>query len=232
MMLPRTDKKSWKFDPLRDAMRESKTNLKFPDQILNSLARSGHIFQYHLFKGRDALMGHINHDEPAALANILLVFDDSAEYAIAKVASEAHLQAALYVCRSRFDMFGTLLNEIVVEKKLSPKSCYIESVTASLPQSELRDHLLSVLAHEWKPYIFDFVTRSKHTALVEQGVFVDLEENVVGARVKEFEIHGRRYEKKWVHDVLRGASELDNGIVDCGNLLNEFVAKFGLSLRT
>jgi hypothetical protein len=84
----------------------------------------------------------------------------------------------------------------------------------------LKDRLDKLLESHWYNYVAAFINTTKHRQLVQHKVAVSIEENRVGIRIGAFNYGKKSFKTYWDHEVLEGAIEVKNVIIECGRLLN------------
>lgn len=89
-----------------------------------------------------------------------------------------------------------------------------------MPASSLTSRLEVLLQSDWYNYVAAFTNTSKHRQLVQHLMTVSIEENRAGIRLAAFTYGNRSFKAYWAHEVLCGAIEVKNGIIECGRLLN------------
>jgi hypothetical protein len=213
----------WNLEALREHLRRLDRQHHLLE-VVDSIGRSTALFHFHLFSARDALEGIIDDDQPAGIENLKLVFgasDNQDDYNRARLASEAHVIASLQTVRNEFDIFSQLANGLLLADPLPVSKCDITRVHAKMPPSDLSRRLDEVIASYWFLYVVGFINTAKHRKLVQHIFSVSFEDNAAGIQVGEFEYEGRSYPKLWVREVLEGAVEAHNAMVDCGRKLND-----------
>ena len=201
-----------------------------PDQVLeliNSISRSIQIFQYHMTTARDAMKGIIDETKPQGSENLMLIFGVSErqdEFAYAKIVSEANIIGCLYTARSLWDLFGQLVNALTLVAPLTVDRCNIKSVSDLMTASPLKVKLDGLLKSHWYTYVDAFINITKHRQLVKQMMAVSIEKDRAGIRIGGFAYNRynrtKLFKTYWGHEVLEGAIEVKNTIIECGRLLN------------
>jgi len=172
---------------------------------------------------RDALNGIVNDAEPQRQENFMLILGMSEkheEFAFAKLVGEANVIACLHTARNMWDMFAQLANALILEKPISVGACDIGRVLDAMPPSELETRLRILLDSHWYKYVAAFSNTAKHRRLVQHSMTVSIEENRIGFRIGAFSYGDKSFPAYWGHEVLEGAIEVKNGIIECGRLLN------------
>jgi hypothetical protein len=214
---------AWNLEELRSHVRAAQPD---PDQVLeliNSISRSVQIFRYHMATARDALKGIVNETEPQGPENFMLILGASekqGEFAYAKIVSEANIIGCLYTVRSLWDVFAQLVNALALVEPLAVNSCDISSVVTVMPASPLKARLEGLLKSHWYTYVAAFINTTKHRRLVQHMMTVSMEEDRAGIRIGGFTYGTKSFKTYWGHEVLEGAIEVKNTIIECGRLLN------------
>jgi len=193
-------------------------------ELINSISRSIQIFGYHMTTARDAMKGIVDETEPQGTENLRLIFGVSEkqdEFAYAKIVSEANLIGCLYAARSLWDLFAQLVNALTLVAPLSVDRCNIKSVSDLMPASSLKVKLDGLLKSHWYTYVAAFINTTKHRQLVQHMMTVSIEEDRAGIRIGDFAYNRTKlFKTYWGHEVLEGAIEVKNTIIECGRLLN------------
>lgn len=216
-----TSPTAWNLEELRTRIRVSHSD---PDQaleLINSIECSIYIFRYHMETARDALKGIINESEPQGLENIMLALGSSekqSEFAHAQIVSEANIIGCLYTARNLWDVFAQLINTLVLIKPLAVSSCDISRVAPLMPPSSLKEKLEELLQSHWYTYVTAFINTTKHRQLVQH--IMTFSENRAGIQIGSFTYNSKSFKAYWGHEVLEGAIEVKNAIIQCGRLLN------------
>jgi len=214
---------AWNLLELRSRVRVLQSN---PDQtleLISSIERNIRIFRYHIATARDAFNGIINDAEPQGPENLKLFIglsDRQEDFAIARIVSEANVIGCLHTARNLWDLFGQLVNSLVLVTPLASRVANIHSVAAAMPPSALKDRLNALLSSHWFKYVVAFSNTTKHRQLVPHVMTVSVEQNRVGFQVAAFRYDSKSFRDYWGHEVLDGAIEVQNAILDCGQLLN------------
>jgi hypothetical protein len=122
-----------------------------------------------------------------------------------------------------WDHFAQLLNVVILKAAIPISDCDICKVAERLPESELRDHVSSVLSSYWYSYVVAFVNTAKHRRLVEHAFSVSFEENRAGVKVGAFSYRAKSFPAHWGTEVLGGVIEVKNQVIGAGRLLNRAV---------
>ncbi len=201
-----------------------------PDQVLeliNSISRSIQIFQYHMTTARGAMKGIIDETKPQSSENLMLIFGVSErqdQFAYAKIVSEANILGCLYTARSLWDLFGQLVNALILVAPLTVDCCNIKSVHGLMSASPLKVKLDGLLKSHWYTYVEAFINTTKHRQLVQHMMTVSIEKDRAGIRIGSFAYNRynrtKLFKTYWCHEVLEGAIEVKNKIIECGRLLN------------
>lgn len=197
-----------------------------PDQVLeliNSISRSIPIFRYYMTTARDAMKGIVDETEPQGSENFMLIFGISEkqdEFAYAKIVSEANIIGCLYTARSLWDLFAQLVNALTLVVPLTVDRCNIKSVSDLIPISPLKAKLDGLLKSHWYTYVAAFINTTKHRQLVQHMMTVSTEEDRAGIRIGGFIYRTKLFKTYWGQEVLEGAIEVKNTIIECGRLLN------------
>jgi len=214
----------WRFAELRAHIRRS-----FPEscqellEFLDSIDRSTLLLRYHGISARDALKDLVDESNPHNEENMLLMLGISTnqdEYSYAKLANEAHIIGAIHTIRSMLDMFGQLLNGLMLNNSIPVKDCTIQKARDALPDSALRQDMDELLDSYWFKYVSAFINTVKHRRLVQHAFSLSFQENAAGIRIGAFSYRDDHYDAHWGMDVLKGVYELSNRTVQCGIALN------------
>lgn len=172
---------------------------------------------------RDAMKGVVDENEPQGPENFMLIFGVSEkqdEFAYAKIVSEANIIGCLYTARSLWDLFAQLVNALTLVAPLTVDDCNIKSVSDLMPASPLKATLDGLLKSHWYTYVAAFINTTKHRQLVQHMMTVSIEEDRVGVRIGGFAYRTKLFKAYWGHEVLEGAIEVKNTIIECDRLLN------------
>jgi hypothetical protein len=214
---------AWNLEELRARVRRSRADADQVLELLSSIGRSVQIFRYHIATARDALKGIVSEAEPQGQENFMLVLGASerqGEFAHAQIVSEANIIGCLHTARSLWDLFAQLVNALIIVHPLAVSACNLERVVAVMPASPLKDRLDVLLASHWYTYVAAFTNTTKHRRLVQHVMTVSMEENRAGVRIGAFPYGSKRFESYWGIEVLEGAIEVKNAVIECGRLLS------------
>ena len=214
---------AWNLEELSSRVRAARADADVVLELIKSISRSVQIFRYHMETARDALKGIVNETEPQGQENFMLILGASekqGEFAYAKVVSEANIIGCLYTTRSLWDLFAQLVNTLVLVEPLAVSDCDINRVVAAMPVSPLKARLHDLLQSHWYTYVAAFINTTKHRQLVQHMMTVSMEEDRAGIRIGGFTYRAKSFRTYWGHEVLEGAIEVKNAIVECGRLLN------------
>jgi hypothetical protein len=214
---------AWNLEELRSRVRTARSDADEVLELINSISRSVQIFRYHMETGRDALKGIVNETEPQGPENFMLILGASerqGEFAYAKIVGEANIIGCLYAARSLWDLFAQLVNALVLVEPLAVSACDINRVVAAMPASPLRTRLDALLRSHWYTYVAAFINTTKHRQLVQHMMTVSIEEDRAGIRIGGFTYRAKSFKTYWGHEVLEGAIDVKNAIIECGRLLN------------
>lgn len=205
-----------------------------PDQVLeliNSISRSIQIFRYHMATARDAMKGILVESEPQGPENFMLIFGVSEkqdEFAYAMIVSEANLIGCLYTARSLWDLFAQLVNALTLVEPQAIDKCNIKNVSDVMLPSPLKAKLIGLLKSDWYTYVAAFINTTKHRQLVQHMMTISIEEDQAGIRMRGFTYKTQVFKPYWGHEVLEGAIEVKNTIIECGRLLNAHYVNHGI----
>jgi hypothetical protein len=124
-----------------------------------------------------------------------------------------------------FDIFGQLVNGLLLHPPMPIGKCDIRKVEESMPNSELKTEIAKVLLSHWFNYVSGFINTTKHRRLVQHRFSISFEENVAGIQIGAFDYNGREYPQYWGPEVLHGVLDFENSIIDCGRTLNALCAR-------
>lgn len=214
-------REQWSLEELRAHIRGGGDHALL--DVVNSIGRAAEIFTYHLFTARDALNGIIDESHPAGFKNLQFVLGASErqdEYAYAKIVNEANVIGCIHAARSIFDIFSHLVNGLLLGSSIPTHVCDIAKAKEALPQSELKDHISSLLASDWYNYVVGFINTTKHRRFVPHQFSVSFESDAAGIKLESFEYNGRQFPAYWGTEVLQGVLAVKNSVVACGRALN------------
>lgn len=215
---------AWNLAALRSYIKASHANGSELQELVRSIERSWGIFGYHMISARDAMKGTIPTDGSDTYTETMLALfgasDRQTVFEWAKIANEAHLIACLHTTRGVWDIYAQLLNRLVVSSPLTIDKCDIRRVAERLPASALRDRIDVLLASHWYGYVSAFINTTKHRQLVEHQTSVSFVEERAGIRVGAFKFNSKSFPAYWDTEVLEGAIEVNNSVIDCGRMLN------------
>ena len=217
---------AWDLAALRAHLRVNAADFDFANEVVRSLGQDVSIFRYHMATARDALKGTVDEEHPGGPENFRLIFSvskKSDEFNFARIVSEAHLISCLHTARGMWDHFAQLLNLIAVAPPISISKCDISRVVACLPASPLRQQISSTLSSQWYRYVMAFVNTAKHHRLIQHVFSVSTEENRAGVKVGAFTYESESFPAYWGTEVLEGAIEVKNQVIEAGRLLNATV---------
>lgn len=213
----------WELKDLRAYIRQLPGGGRDMQAVLSSLARSHSIFGYHVCTARDAMNGILDKEDPTSRNNFKVIFGDAenaTEVNRASVVSEAHIIGCMHTVRSIADFFAQLVNGLVLGNKFDVDRCELKHVINAMPDSELQARLKSLFESYWFGYVTGFINTTKHRQLVQHSTSLAFDEGRAGVRIGAFRYRGSDYPPYWVTNVLEGAIEAKNAVVDCGVLLN------------
>lgn len=217
-------KAPWDLAKLRSLIRDLESERHYLLDTVDSIARATDIFRYHLFKARDALNGFVDKNDPASLDALKLVLgvsEKTDEFAYARLASEANIVGCIHTARSMFDIFGQLVNGLLVCPPIPVERCDIRKVGESMPNSDLKMKISKLLLSHWFNYVSGFINTTKHRRLVQHRYSISFEENIAGIKIGAFSYNGHEYPQYWGSEVLNGVLDFKNSVIDCGRGLNE-----------
>lgn len=223
-MMSRT---AWDLGELRSRIR---ANRRDPDQVIDlveSIGRSIRIFRYHMATARDAMKGIVNETEPQGSENFMLILGDSdrrGEFEFATIVSEAHIIGCLHTARGLWDLFAQLVNALVLAEPFPVSACDITRVAKRLPSGPLKERVDVLLASHWYKYLAAFINTTKHRQLITHRMTISMEEDRAGIQIGAFTYDSDNFKSYWAIEVLEGAIEVENAIVECGRLLNTVYA--------
>ena len=218
---------AWDLDALRLRIAATRSDTEATDEIISSIHKSFCIFRYHISSARDAMNGVFREDNEENLDTLLFGRGDNkrgTQIAYAKIVSEANLICCLHTTRGLWDIFAQLLNALVLPCPLAESKCDIATVAATLPPSSLKDSVDRLLGSHWYLYVSAFVNTTKHRRLVPHRLSISLDEDRAGIRIAGFTYSTNRksdsFQEYWDTEVLDGAIEVKDAIVNCGRELN------------
>ncbi len=213
---------AWNLDELRKQVRATRDNASEILDLISSVDRSARIFVYHMTSARDAMKGLYGEarDEAEELLFVLGASDRQHDFEHAKIVSEAHIIGCLQTARGIWDLFAQLLNALVLSQPLAIDVCDIGRVAKALPPSPLSEAVDRATASYWYSYVMAFTNTTKHRRLVQHLVSVSFEHQRSGIKLAAFQYNQRSFPAYWDTEVLEGAIEVKNAIVECGRLLN------------
>jgi hypothetical protein len=221
-----TSQTSWNLEQLREHVLTKCDGDKQILERIESVSRGVGIFGYHKSQARDALKGLVNDTEPPDIDAVRLFFDFGGrrqELASATLASEAHLIGCLHVARANWDHFAQLVNALQPVPLVSESDCDISKVATKLADSPLKSAIADSLSSHWFRYVLAFINVTKHRRLIRHGLSLQFAEERVGMAIGAFSYGGQEVKPYWATEVLEGACDVSNRLVDCGRMLNEHV---------
>lgn len=213
----------WDLNALRTHIGSLDAERTYLIDVVNSIGRANHIFRYHLSEARDAFKGIVDDEDPAGPASLEFILggsDRQSDFNLAKLSSEANLVACMHTVRNQCDIFGQLVNGLVLEAPMSIGFCSISRVCDRLPSSRIKDELISLLNTHWFSYVNGFINTAKHRKLIQHGFSVSFQEDRSGVKLGMFKYGGQTYPSHWGSEVLQGVVDLNNSLVACGRTLN------------
>lgn len=189
--------------------------------LINSIARSQGIFEYHKCLSRDAYKAF---SEQRFFEHQMWAGDQQEEWYKACLQSEANLVACVSTVVNAYETFGKLL----VNLGLAQNSDNLYKVRNGLGQGELRSLLDKAIKSDWYKYLKAFTNTVKHHNLIAHLTTMSFEERRRGGKVEGFKYYNSAsketevYEARWVEDALEGAIGVYSSIVACGCELNRF----------
>jgi hypothetical protein len=214
----------WNIQALRDHLRAQGFSSSDPVvRAIRSVGKMVDVFHFNSYEAKDALKGFFKEGDQVTDEHLKLVFgvgERQKDFAYARRASEAHLLGALLAVRSIYDLFSQVVNFLLLSLPLAERACNIHAVRDALQPGRLRGELDELLASDWFRYVNGFVNLSKHRYMIEHGVNVSFVDNVVGVQVSGFSYKDDTWPAKSATEVLQGAFEVKNKVVECGRALN------------
>ncbi|VVN18443.1 hypothetical protein PS645_04173 [Pseudomonas fluorescens] len=213
----------WQLDQLRDGVKiNHPSRAKELISLINSLARSREIFDYHKCLARDAFEAFNVTNDPDGMSFANRIFgieDDDGVLWQAGIVSEANFIACTTITRSSFDSFGQLVNQLMLTKpcKANP---YVQEVAKALSHGELKEELSAAISSEWFAYIQAFSNTVKHRQLITHNPSLSFIDENRGGKVEGFDYKGHYHPACWVMEALEGTVQLQNSLVACGKALN------------
>lgn len=201
----------WNLQALREYLRNA--DCDEDDSILKlvrSVDRSIQIFHFHAYAARDALKGIVTDGEPMKEEHFLLPLgavgeEQQEQYAVGKLASEAHILASMHSARFMFDQFSQLINRLLLNPSIEVEKCDLYNVCNRLPEGDLKSVLTELRSSHWFPYVQGFVNTAKHRNLIDHTMTISLAGNVAGIKLGAFEYGSRQFPSYWATEVLTGA---------------------------
>ena len=214
----------WNLQALRDHARgQCQSGFDPVSNAIRSVSKMTEIFHFNAFAAKEALKGFVSEGEQTTEEHMRLIFGVSErqeDFARARLASEAHLLGTLLATRSIYDIFSQIVNALLLSSRLSEKGCNIHRVRDFLLPGRLRSELDGLLMSHWFRYVNGFVNLSKHRYMIEHGVSMSFVDDVVGIQVGAFSYDNDNWPAKSATEVLDGAFEVKNKVIDCGRALN------------
>lgn len=212
----------WKIAELKRHITELDTSFHRLTETVDSLYRATNICEFHVRQCRD-LLAKFEHDSKdlTVLKRVLSAGEIRFEAEQEILAAEAHLVAAINAARSMFDVFSHLVNALLLNSKLSERSCSVEGVTKQLPPCELKVQLETLIDGYWYRYLVAFINTSKHRTLIPQHYRFNTEEKRGGIFVRKFHYNKADYDQQWAYEVLTATHELKNALPALGRTLNK-----------
>jgi len=119
-------------------------------------------------------------------------------------------------------VFAQLVNALILVKPLAVNHCNIQRVVANVPACPLKDRLDVLLASHWYTYVAAFINTTKHRQLVQHMMTISIEGDRAGMRIRAFTYNSKSFKAYWDREVLEGALEVKNALIECGRFLNAF----------
>ena len=210
------DMQTWKLNNLENKFSSNPNAC----ELIRSISNSIDIFRYHFVLARDE-NAKIKFNDPIGGFELVFPPENKAhDLEVMKLTIQANVQACIHATRPIYDIFGQLVNELVIDKPIPVYKCTIHSVIDRLPQSELKNCLTTLTNSDSFEYMNAFVNTIKHRNLVNYGTLVDLEKGESGVQFKAFTFNKKSYSAMWAKDVLELILDVKNGIVTAGIALN------------
>lgn len=214
----------WNNKALRDhARRLGHREIDPLPVAIDSVSRAIAIFHYHAYQAYDVVRAVVKDGEPATEEHLMLALgasDQQEQYHEASLAGQAHILGALHAARSMYDILSHVVNGLLLTPQLSVDSCDIHKARDALPSGNLRTTLDGLIQSHWFQYIQGFINIAKHRYLISPNLGVCFIDNVAAMKISAFEYKGRQFPQYWTTDVLKGAFEVRNKIIECGCALN------------
>ena len=122
-----------------------------------------------------------------------------------------------------FDVFGYLINLLVLNGAIDSDKCNLWVVAQRLPDSTLKNKLDQLTEDDWFRYVSAFVNLAKHRWLAPQLFRVDFDAGTAVLQIAAFTYKGSPFKSCSVNELLRGLVGVKNRIVQCGTALNDMV---------
>ncbi|HHA2571641.1 TPA: hypothetical protein ACOEN9_000213 [Stenotrophomonas maltophilia] len=213
----------WDLATLRKHVRQTTEDPTVALAYISSVSNTGVIFQYHIGLAFDALKRIPIPENGSEVSAFEAIIDPSREHMQDLLVIRANVLSCIHLVRNAYDLFAQLCNALLLAQPLDESKATLYMVRKSLPRSPLKDLLDSIASSEWFRYVNDYSNTSKHRALVQQSMFLSLEDGVGGVRTVAFSHDGREYPAYELMELLEGILELKNQIVHCGNALNDLL---------
>ena len=212
----------WKIHEIEELLSRTDPRAERIASLIQSLHRYVLIFKYHLYTGRDALRDFgTKSSEITPLPELLIFRSEDSENAVLKATLivEASLLAASHTCKNLYEILAQLVNTAILKDEITEDKCTLKSVLNSLKDSPLKSELTTLVSSTWYQYVSDLSSVTKHRSLPRQRVTVD-DTNTVRLLVGDFSYGKRQHAARDAEEALRGALEVKNQIVVCGNAIN------------
>ncbi|OCH42029.1 hypothetical protein [Aliivibrio fischeri] len=211
----------WNFKELKVHLNSLGDDRQQYIDYLESISRMIEIFEYHKTEAY-RIISKLDTVEPKAAIELILsnsLQNEELEYQV--LVFQAHLQGALQCARSMYDIFAQLLNVLLIIELKPIYQCSIHNVCQEIPDSKLKNELMTVLNGQEYKYVNGFINTIKHRNLIKLNRTLDFEEFRASIRVKKFSYQKIDFEQAWGVDVLNHGLHIKNKLIGLGVLLNQ-----------
>ncbi|WP_061018008.1 hypothetical protein [Vibrio splendidus] len=211
----------WNFIKLKSHLDSLGEKREIYIDYLESVSRTIDIYEFHKSEAYERLAKFDTTDPEAALNLVFCDREINTELEYQVLESQAHLQAAMGIARSMYDIFAQLANILLIAEPQPVHACYIHNIADALPDSPLKTNLRHVLASYQYRYVSGFVNTIKHRNLVKPKREFSLQESKAGIVIEYFAYGGEHFNQEWAIQALQHSLTVKNQLIDLGRMLNQ-----------
>jgi hypothetical protein len=213
-------KETWSLSTVRDVLQPTDQKHKlFLHEVLDSLQHNNELFNYHIFKSRDAREKAIGEQNQERLKDFVLMPDHKKKKDIFE--ANAHFLAATHTLRHFYENFAQLLNQLAIDRPLPIQQCTLRSVAKRIKDDSLKSELDALLTSPKYRYFEALVNVCKHRYVVSSIRSFQVPQNTFDITLKQFEYAQVVYPPCPMSEALEGLVEIKNMLVRCGNIFNQ-----------